>query len=149
MALARPKPVLVARGSRAHDGLFEPDDDSHRWLAFAVPDADDIVFWSRRRGEWATWTGRTFALGQQIIDEAATYSFGRALSIFASPLDWLKAGRAGIVILPDRWPLAFDRLRDAPRIAVAEELLPTYKRHMMPARMPELLVLTKQRQADL
>jgi hypothetical protein len=43
--------------------------------------------------------------------------------------------------------MAFDRLRDCPRIAVAEHLLPLYRRHMQPASMPELLIIPEQRRA--
>jgi hypothetical protein len=40
------------------------------------------------------------------------------------------------------WNSTFDRLRDVPRIAIAETLLPLYRRHMKPARMPAVSVIT-------
>ena len=144
MTLIRPEPMQIARGYKAHDGLFEPY-PSDRWHAFPVSDVDDIVFWQKETGKIATWTGRAFALGEEIICEATTYSFGHALNIFSDPLDWLRARRDGIVVLD--WNLAFDRLRDAPRIAVTEDILPLYRRHMKPSRTPPLLVIPSRRRA--
>ncbi|MCG6116341.1 MAG: hypothetical protein MEQ84_14210 [Mesorhizobium sp.] len=143
MTLIKPEPMQIARGNKAHDGLFEPHPSGDRWYAF--PAADDIVFWQKETGKIATWTGRAFALGEEIICEASTYSFGYALNIFSDPLDWLRARRDGIVVLDWNW--AFDRLRDAPRIAVTEDILPLYRRHMKPARMPRLLVIPARRHA--
>lgn len=145
MTLIRPEPMQIARGYKAHDGLFEPHPSGDRWYAFPVSAADDIVFWQMETGKNATWTGRAFALGEEIIGEASTYSFDCALNIFSDPLDWLRARRDGIVVLD--WNRAFDRLRDAPRIAVAAEILPIYRRHMKPARLPENFVLRATRRS--
>lgn len=137
--LVEPVPMQVAAGYVAHDGLFEPDASGYRWLAFEDPDADDIVFWQPRRRLMACWTGRAFALGQDVVDRAATCSFDGTLNIFDDPLDWLRARRDGIVVLD--WSQAFDRLRDTTSIAIAETLLPTYRRFMKPSRMPQLFVI--------
>jgi hypothetical protein len=79
------------------------------------------------------------------MDDASTYAFDCALNIFSSPLDWLRAERDGIVVID--WSRAFDRLRDAPRITIAEELLPLYRRQMKPRSMPELFVIQAERRA--
>ncbi|MEP9400123.1 hypothetical protein [Mesorhizobium sp. KR2-14] len=142
-ALVRPTAIMLATGSKTHDGLFEHAEHGERWIAFEQE--DDFVFWHAGRNAFATYSNRAFALGEEAIDNPGTYAFERALNIFASPLDWLRAGRDGIVVLD--WSWAFDRLRDAPRIAIAEGLLPLYKRHMRPARMPELFVISRNRQA--
>lgn len=147
MTLATPRPMQIAVGRLAHDGLFEPDNSGDRWLAFEEGYVDDIVFWQPRLRRLATWSGRAFALGEHLIDSPATYAFDCNLNIFADPLDWLRAKRDGIVVLPGRWPLAFERLRDAPRIAIAEALLPTYRRHMRPGHLPELFVMPDMRGA--
>jgi hypothetical protein len=147
LALATPFAMRVAKGAIAHDGLFEDDAVGHVWFAFEEFTSDDVVFWNRQTGSLASWSGRVFALGQEIIGEAATYSFDCALNIFADPMDWLRSRRDGIVVLPNRWQMAFDRLRDCPRIAIAESLLPLYRRHMKPARTPELLVIPEMRRA--
>lgn len=140
MVLASPEPMRIANGRVAH-GVFEPDPSGDRWCAFEEPEANDIVFWQPRTRAMASWTGRAFALGQIVIDSLETYSFDCNLNIFADPLDWLLAKRDGIVVLQGKWPFAYERLRDAPRIAIADSLLPLYRRHMKPRRMPELFVL--------
>jgi hypothetical protein len=141
MALATPWAMKVAHGYRAADNRFESYVSGERWLAFERLDFTDIVFWHRPTNRLTTWCGRTFALGEEVIDDPATYSFDCALNIFADPLEWLRARRDGIVVLPSQWHRAFERLRDAPRIAIAESLLPTYRRFMKPAHMPELSII--------
>ena len=64
------------------------------------------------------------------------------LRIFADPLDWLRAAGNGLVIVD--WRQTFDRLRDVPRVAVAEEILAQYRRAMQPP-VPELAVIAKER----
>lgn len=145
MSLALPWPMKVARGTRAHDNRFEPDDGGERWFAFDQPATSDIVFCSKATGKLTTWSGRAFALGEQAIADASTYSFDCNLNIFSDPMDWLRARRDGIVVLD--WTRAFDNLRDAPRIALAESLLPLYRRHMRPARLPELSIIPARRRA--
>lgn len=136
-AIATPVALMVATGAAASDGLFESRAAGPRWIAFGQD--DDIVFWQPRTGELARDTGRAFALGESAISNPGTYAFDCSLNIFRGPADWLASNRDGIVVLD--WSQAFDRLRDAPRIAIAEPLLPTYRRFMKPARLPELFVL--------
>ncbi len=142
--IVRPSMIKTATGTRAHDGLFEPTPAGARWLV--VETEEDLVFWNPKTELFATDSGHAFALGEEMIGAAATYSFDCALNIFARPLDWLRRNRDGIVVLPDQWHRAFDKLRDAPRIALAESLLPLYRRHMRPARLPELFVMTSKRE---
>ena len=146
MSLARPLAMKVALGDVAPRWSF-------RARTFVA--TDGLSSTRRKRTTWCsgsgrpveltTWSGRAFALGQAIIDEAATYSFDCSLNIFDDPLDWLRSRRDGIVVLD--WTRAFDRLRDAPRIALAESLLPLYRRHMRPAHLPELSIIPAQRRA--
>lgn len=142
--IVRPSIIKVATGIRAHDGLFEPEPAGERWLV--VETDEDSVFWNPRKNTFATDFGHAFALGEEMISAAATYSFDCSLNIFAHPLDWLRGKRDGLVVLPDQWHHAFDRLRDAPRIALAESLLPLYRRYMRPVHMPELFVMTSKRE---
>lgn len=135
--------MLIATGRMAPDGLFEHDENGERWFAFE--EADDFVFWHPGRNRLSAYANRAFALGEAVVDNPATYSFDCNLNIFADPLEWLRANRDGIVVLPQRWPFAFDRLRDAPKIAIAEQLLPLYRRHMKPAHLPELSVIPARR----
>jgi hypothetical protein len=113
------------------------------WFAFIEP--EDIVFWEPRTGALATWNGRAFALGESMIDNASTYSFDFALNVFASPLDWLRAERDGIVVV--NWDRAFDYLRDCPRVAVDKALRPLYLRQMKPPRLPEVFIRSERKEA--
>ncbi|MGO6724407.1 MULTISPECIES: hypothetical protein [Rhizobium] len=143
-AIIRPQPIRRSHGFRAADGRFEIDANGPVWLTFIEP--EDVIFWRPKTSELATWTGRSFALGEAVIGNAATFSFGNALHLYASPLDWLRAGRDGTVVLD--WRHAFDRLRECPRIAVDDRLLPIYRRHMRPARMPDVFLLEAAQQRN-
>jgi len=134
---------MTATGFAAADGLFESVDNAQRWLAFE--EAEDTVFWQPRYGTIATYANRAFALGEAAINDPGTYALDCSLNIYADPLEWLRAERDGIVVLD--WNVAFDRLRDAPRITIAERLLPLYRRHMKPAHTPELFVMLAGRRA--
>lgn len=140
-AMVRPTAILAATGGIGPDGIFESSCDGSRWLAFEQE--DDIVFWQPRSSTFATDSGRSFALGEELINNPGTYAFDCSLNIFADPLDWLRAGRDGIVILD--WSRAFERLRDAQRVAVVEELFARYTRSMKPGRLPEVSVLRSMR----
>ncbi|ANT53269.1 hypothetical protein [Mesorhizobium amorphae] len=142
--IVRPSMIKTATGIKAHDGFFEPTPVGDRWLV--VETEEDSVFWNPKTNVFATDFGHAFALGEEMISAAATYSFDCALNIFAHPLDWLRGKRDGIVVLPDQWHRAFDKLRDAPRIALAESLLPRYRRCMRPTHLPELFVMTSKRE---
>jgi hypothetical protein len=138
-AMIHPTLIEVARGKRASDGIFEPSEDGPEWLAFT--EAHDLVFWRPATGELATDRGIAFALGADAIGNPGVTALGGWLHLHATPLEWLQSGRQGIVVIHWRW--AFDQLRDFERIAVAEELLDTYRKHMKP-RLPELGVIQRQ-----
>jgi hypothetical protein len=142
-ALVRPTAALVATGAPGPDGQFEHDDAGECWLAFE--EAEDFVFWQPSSGRLAPYAGCAFALGEEAVDNPGTDAFDCALNIFADPLDWLRASRDGIVVLD--WSRAFERLRDVPRIAIAEALLPLYRRNMKPSQLPELFVIAGERRA--
>ncbi|MEX0406767.1 hypothetical protein ABGN05_13930 [Aquibium sp. LZ166] len=142
-AMVKRTTIRSTTGVKAADGRFEFEEAGDRWLAFEQE--DDVIFWQPRVGAVATYAGRDFALGEDVLDDAATYAFDYSLNILADPLDWLRANRNGIVVLD--WSRAFDRLRDAPRIALAEQLLPLYRRHMKPLRMPDLMIIPDRRRA--
>ena len=136
--IAAAMPIRVACGFAAHDGRFEDQPTGKTFLVFAEP--EDAIFWQPRSGEIATMDGRAFALGEDAITNPATYSFDCNLNLWPDPLDWLRAGCDGCVVLD--WRRAWSRLQDAPRIAVHERLLVPYRRHMKPPRGPETFVLT-------
>ncbi|WP_137113352.1 hypothetical protein [Mesorhizobium sp. GR13] len=130
-------PIRSIRGVIAHDGRFDEDPEGEMFLAFR--EVEDVVFWRPGSEQIGTWLGRSFALNEDVITDSSTYLFGN-LNIYRSPLDWLRNACDGIVILD--WMRAFERLRDCPRIAISEDILFQYQRHMQPLHMPELLVIT-------
>ena len=138
-AISQPTLMKTCAGQRAKDGRFDVEPEGHQWFVFE--EEHDLVFWQPVSGEIVTETGRAFALGEEFIDNPATTAFDQHLNIYTDPLEWLQHERRGIVVL--KWQFAFVRLRDVPRIAVAEPLLPTYRHHMRPQRMPRLAVLPK------
>ncbi len=111
-------------------------------LAFYEEVSDDVVLWRLETGELSSLHGRAFALGEENILNAGTYSLDRRLMVYDNPLQWLQNEGRGIV--PLRWDMAFDWLRDAPRVTVTESLLPAYRKAMKPS-MPELAVLCERR----
>lgn len=140
---AEPLSCGVATGFRAADGRFDEDTDGHRWLVFQQP--HDRVYWNPSDNQIATHEGRAFALGEEAIENAATYALDGALIVYETVAQWVLAGGDGIFVLD--WSRAFDRLRDAPRIAVDAAILPLYRRHMRPVRMPQLFVKSGPRMA--
>jgi hypothetical protein len=143
-AIIEPEPIRIAHGFRAPaDGRFEHFPSGPLWFVFA--EHDDLIFWRPGTCETATWNGRSFALNERIIDNAATYALGHCLNIFQSPLDWLRAGRDGIVVI--NWDRTFDGLRNAPRIAVDKALESTLRHHLQPPRLPEIFVLCERKEA--
>jgi hypothetical protein len=101
-ALIRPWPI-GATTVRFDGPTFEPDPNGVRALTFTVIDRRrviDIAAWQPRSGMLASWRGQAFCLGDlDDIFNPATYFAGGALRIHRTPLEWLKAGREGVVIL--------------------------------------------------
>ena len=110
----RPAPLVLRRAKRRRCFL-EPQDRRHG-------DLERAGLRSRR--------------GQH--HESRQLLFDKSLYIHGSPWGWLQDRARGIYIID--WPQAFDRLRDVPRLAVAEPLLGLYQNHMRP-KLPELFVL--------
>jgi hypothetical protein len=137
-AMIWPVPLLTTNGKRAADGRFEPDPDGPDWIVVEEP--EDWIFWNVETGEMALDTGRAFALGEEITSQTGTCWFGSYLNIYDDPLAWLQNKRDGIVPTPGQWHLAFERLRDLPRVAVAPGLVEKYQAAMRP-HMPDLAVL--------
>lgn len=135
-SLIRPTPVMATRGAGAHDGRFDYyPRSSPDWLAFE--EDEDFVFWHPSEDRLATAEGRAFALGETDITNAGTYALDGWLSVWPSPLAWLRAGRRGIVIVD--WDRVFDRLRDCPRIlGETVQLAERIDTLMHPTRLPAI-----------
>ena len=79
----------------------------------------DLIAWNPETGALASWMGAAFCLGDlDDIHNPATFFMGGALHVHADPLQWLKAGREGIVIL--RPEMAHALLRNCRRIMCAK-----------------------------
>ncbi len=142
-AIIEPEPVRICHGFRAPDGKFEPFPSGPVWFVFV--EHDDVIFWRPGTIETATWSGRAYALGESVIDNAATFALGFPLNVYENPLHWLQCKRDGIVII--NWDRTFDRLRYCPGIAVVESLREKLKRHLQPPHMPQIFVLRQQEEA--
>jgi hypothetical protein len=117
------KPCLRASQVRfLENETFKFAEDGDRALVFRVFDCGtqvDLVAWSHRQKQLATWRGFAFALGQDNISNTATYFAGSALHVHRTPLDWLKADRFGICIVQPRF--AYAHLGNVPRLICPDE----------------------------
>ena len=111
LALISPSPLrggyIVWDGP--HRFVFEQHEPTHvtgeRAFLFLVTDGGgdpaDIVAWQPTSNRIGTWLGLAWALGQEVI-YAPRLSEQNGLSVWRSPLDWLRAGRRGIVLIKPR-----------------------------------------------
>ena len=78
-------------------------------------EAIDLCAWSPRTNKLASWSGAAFCIGDadQIYNPATWFANG-GLKIHKTPLEWLRAGRQGIVIVRSRPTYA--HLRHVPRL---------------------------------
>jgi hypothetical protein len=92
-------------------------DASGHELAVIIPargkagDLIDLVAWSLDGGALATWRGVAAMLGEDMLTAPRIEIDG--LHAFPGPLEWLRAGRQGVVILDAdraRWRLVGERL---------------------------------------
>jgi hypothetical protein len=100
---------------------FDLDPNGEHALIFRCEDRGetiDLAAWCDNK--LATWRHAAFALGDldQCFNPAVWFD-GGGLRIHAGPLDWLRAGGAGIVIL--RSELCWAHLRHVPRVICADE----------------------------
>jgi hypothetical protein len=120
-AILEPDPIGTA-WVRFNDGTFEVAETGIGALTFRIRDVDgaviDLAAWSPRTGDIGCWYGRGFALGQEQIDNPATYFAADALRVHATPLDWLLADRAGICIVQPN--LTYAMLRFVERVSFAD-----------------------------
>lgn len=142
-AMIKPEPMRFARGSEIN-GRFLHDRNGADWFAFA--EGHDIVYWRAGTNKLATETGAAFALGQEVIDLPETYAFDCYCNIFADPLEWLQAGRDGVVVLD--WSRTWARFHAVPRVALTSDPLAiAFDRHFKPPRGPDVVVMRVQRRA--
>jgi hypothetical protein len=110
-------------------GMVQFDDDTFEFVSTGVQaiifrtedcgETIDLVAWHSRTGRLASWRGVTFCLGDlEQLFNPATWFMGDALRLHQSPLDWLRSGRDGIVIL--RPGMAHAYLAQCPRLVCAD-----------------------------
>jgi hypothetical protein len=82
-------------------------------------DTPDLCAWSIRHNKLATWRGAGFCIGDvgQCFNPATYFDGG--LRIHRGPLDWLRAGCEGIVILQPK--LCYPYLKNARRVICTDE----------------------------
>ena len=123
LALCRPTMVLAGQVVRDRPVGFSfaraGDTDAERAFLIAVEDEDgrflDIAAWQPMRSWVGLWLGRAWALGQARVHDPRLGEEG-ALPVWRSPLNWLRAGREGIVLIrPERRRLLPRRRRPASR----------------------------------
>ena len=141
--MTSPWPIGASRVK--FDGpTFTIDSEGERALTFRCANCGevyDLAAWAPRTGKIGTMFGAAFCLGDlDDVYNPGTYAMGGALKVHRDPLAWLRADRAGIVIV--RSELVSMYLRNLQRLVVADE---AYKRQMRawlqpPAPTVELLV---------
>ena len=110
-----PGPLGVARIQTYRDGLFEFNDDGIRAFMMPVTDAgrysdiiDTLAFRPADPTTWWLHQGATSVLG-----DVTALDPDRPARIYATPLDWLAAAGAGLVV--------FDQLGAAPLLRMLTE----------------------------
>jgi hypothetical protein len=123
-------PWCIGGGRVSFNGQqFELDPDSEPAITFRAEDCEEVIdltAWQPRTGKLASWRAQAFCIGDfDDLFNPAIYFAGGALRIHASPLEWLRANREGIVVLrPD---LAYAHLRYVRRLSFAD---PTHARRV-------------------
>jgi hypothetical protein len=131
------RPWIIGADRVRFDGKagFDFDAAGDRALIFRCEDLGetiDLAAWSDNR--LATWRQTAFCLGD--VDQCfnpATWFGDDGLRIHADPLDWLRARRAGIVILKPE--LCWAYLRNVPRVICQNEIIAArVHKHARPPR---------------
>jgi hypothetical protein len=97
------------------------------WLYFYEDDA----LWQPKTGDiFSSWN---WCLGHQNVEP------DKSVTIHASPLDWLRDNRQGIVIID--WSQAFDMLYRLPFVRLPAALRDQYDEAMQMPKLPELEIV--------
>jgi hypothetical protein len=124
-AITDPYPIGTARVS-FQGNVFDvdPTDGVHA-LTFRCSDHDaiiDLIAWQPESGRIGSWCGVGFCIGAvDDIWNPGTYFGGTALRIHATPIEWLKANREGIVIVHPKLTHAY--LANAPCVVLPDEVM--------------------------
>jgi hypothetical protein len=90
---------------------FDLDESGERALTFRATDcgeAIDLVAWQPTTSKIGLWRSVGFCLGDQDqIFNPATYFGAGCLQVHANPLEWLRSGRQGIMIVTPKLTRAY------------------------------------------
>lgn len=131
LTMLRRYEIAVSRVSMARSGLFDLDaGEAH--LLVAVREDGEIIdicaFKTSAPDEWGLWNGQGWALGHEHYAKARD-GLANRVCIFATPMDWLRAGGKGLCVL--EWDavalgalrgLGADVTLECPDIGAAERL---------------------------
>src|SRR4029077_2255613 len=123
---------------------FDFDAAGTRALIFRAEDCGtpiDLVAWNAQC--FASLNGSAFCVGDldQIFSPATWFS-GDGLHIHTGPIEWLRADRAGIVIL--NFNLCWAYLRNVPRVICQNELIAArVHRHLKPPRCTTKILVSR------
>jgi hypothetical protein len=104
--------VFLENSFAFQDELDEPEDVTAAFVTICRDengDAIDLAAWAPSTERMATWLGRAWAIDQFRMLSPRLSDHG-ALPVFQTPLQWLQAGRKGIVILDHykaQWRIAY------------------------------------------
>lgn len=99
---------------------------------------EDLVAWQPRTGAVGAWGGLAAMLGEEVWGSGALAAGDDGLAVHASPLEWLRAGRAGVV--PVRWRAAAALLAGERALVCGDLGLAERLRRAMAPRLPQFLV---------
>jgi hypothetical protein len=161
-SLIRPDPIAKSNVVFDHSSLFEfagPDDGDKRVPAFIFPARDeheavgglpcldeieavvDLVAWSPGCDRIAAWLGRCALLGQEQVFAARLCQDG-VLSVWRSPLDWLRNDRDGVIVL--HWSRAASVLQNAGPLRAEDEAHAAMLRRRLLRRGPRVITVAEQ-----
>ena len=143
-SMIRPYPIRRAVGIVTPEPeRFRVDPDGDDWLVFVEP--DDVIYWHPETGQLVSWNGLAFALGEEAIINAGTFALDACLEVWADPVEWLRNGRTGIVVV--NWQDAYERLGHCPRVSLPQSLVAMWQQHMKPKHEPKVYVRPERRVA--
>lgn len=137
-------PFGVVNLTTESTGTYQPGDGAAHIVQPVVEDGEliDLVAWhTLRPGRWWLRNGVGWAINPEGLGEFDRWGDGPPV-LHASPLDWLRAGGTGSVILDWSNRVAINELRAHDSIACASsELAGTLRKAMMATvRMPSFTV---------
>lgn len=121
----------VIRASAGEDGLFIPGEGALHLLLPVIMDGaliDLVAFRSGSPADWMLRTGLGWALGMDRSLEP--YTWGDTPTVHETPLDWLRAGCAGLCVLDWSAPELHSLKGIASLACATDGLASTLRRHL-------------------